>query len=98
MSARLPAELEISMITAVFAPGGGAMVPVIAMGWVPEYAAWSVWSVIVYAAPCAGMACADRRASAKRPARRTALGCGVNCEPLGRRSCDLRDAAADSSA
>ncbi len=47
MSARLPSEFVIVMMIAVLAPGGGEMVPVIVMGWVPEYACWSVRSVIV---------------------------------------------------
>jgi len=47
MSATVPAEFLIVIITAVLAPGTGEIAPVITMGWTPEYEGASVWSVIV---------------------------------------------------
>jgi hypothetical protein len=74
MSATLPAAFLIVIITPVFGPGGGVMTPVILMGWAPEYAGMSVWSVIEYvvAAKTGMSACDERQMSASKPEVRSA--------------------------
>jgi len=46
-SAMLPPEFIIVMMTPVFGPGAGDMVPVITIAWMPEYEGRLVWTVIV---------------------------------------------------
>jgi hypothetical protein len=73
-SAIAPPESFIVMMTPVFGPGAGEIVPDITMGWMPEYEDKFVLRVMVYVAAYAGTrTCDARKTNVKRLAMRAAL-------------------------
>jgi hypothetical protein len=78
MSATVPAGFFTVIMTAVFGPGTGEIVPLITIGWSPEYEGALVCRVMLYVAACAGKkACDNTKMSAKRLDTRRALKEGV---------------------